>query len=261
MPGRLSDVPMLNIVIPMAGAGTRFVKAGYAVIKPLISIHGTPMIKLVIDNLRPSCAHRFIFVCQRAHNAAYGLKARLGAWAPGSVLVEIDGMTAGAACTVLAAKSFIDTDDPLMVANSDQFIESDVDDYLKCMDIQALDGLIMTMKSRDPKWSFALVDERGLVGRVAEKEVISDEATVGVYGFRAGKLFVSAAERMIRRDLRVNGEFYVAPTYNQMIEDGHRIGISNVGVEGAGMHGLGTPVDLKAFESLELSRRARDDQT
>jgi dTDP-glucose pyrophosphorylase len=244
----------LNIVIPMAGAGSRFATAGYADIKPLIPIHGTPMIKLVIDNLRPAHPHRFIFICQRAHVDAYDLRSQLSTWAPGSVLMQIDGLTEGAACTVLAAKTLIDNGDALMIANSDQFIDTDIDDFIGYMNA-GLDGLIMTMKASDPKWSFAVVDDLGWVSRVAEKEVISDDATVGIYAFSRGDGFVAAAERMIALNLRVNGEFYVAPVYNQMIDAGKQIGIWNVGAVGEGMYGLGTPTDLELFKRSPVSQR------
>lgn len=246
---------MLNIVIPMAGSGSRFAKAGYELPKPLIPVHGTPMVKVVIDNLQPEQAHCFIFICQKAHVTAYGLKEKLADWAPGSLLVEIDGLTQGAACTVLAAKALIDNDQPLMIANSDQYIDIDINAYLARIEKAKFDGLIMTMRANDPKWSFVALDGNSLVTRVVEKEVISDEATVGIYNFLHGNSFVRAAEAMIARDERVNGEFYVAPTYNQLIASGHRIGIYNIGSVTAGMYGLGTPDDLEAFLALPLSHR------
>ena len=106
---------MINIVIPMAGLGSRFSKAGYKDPKPLIPVLGTPMIKLVIDNLRPHVSHRFIFICQRAHINAYALENKLSQWAPGSLLIPLDGVTEGAACTVLAAAPYIDNDAALMI--------------------------------------------------------------------------------------------------------------------------------------------------
>lgn len=248
---------MLNIVIPMAGAGSRFAKEGYVDPKPLIPVHGIPMIQLVVQNLRPRTPHRFIFICQRAHVEAYGLRERLQAAAPGCAIVEIDGLTEGAACTVLAAKDLIDNDDPLMIANSDQYVDVDINEYLHAMDAQGLDGLIMTMTANDPKWSFVGLDAKRLVTRVVEKQVISDEATVGIYNFRHGSSFVAAAERMIANDERVNGEFYVAPAYNQLIASGHSIGIENVGSEGKGMYGLGIPADLKLFLAHPLSRTVK----
>ena len=247
---------MLNIVIPMAGAGSRFAQDGYVDPKPLISVHGQPMIKVVIDNLRPKCAHRFIFVCQAAHVAAYGLKEKLSAWAEGCSIIELDGLTEGAACTVLAAKALINNDDELMIANSDQYVDSDIDAYLAQMEMRGIDGLIMTMQSNDPKWSFVGLDDAGYATNVVEKEVISDEATVGIYNFRHGHDFVAAVESMMAANLRVNGEFYVAPAYNELINQGQQIGIHNIGFDGAGMHGLGIPSDLNAFLALPVSKHA-----
>ena len=246
---------MLNIVIPMAGAGSRFAQEGYKEPKPLITIRGSPMIKVVVDNLRPSQRHRFIFVCQKSHVSSYGLDKKLSTWAAGSTIVEVDGLTEGAACTVLAAKSLIDSDEPLMIANSDQYVDADINNYLNAIEKENLDGLIMTMRADDPKWSFVGLSDEGLVTRVIEKQVISNEATVGIYNFRHWCSFVAAAEAMISSDDRVNGEFYVAPTYNQLIASGQRVGIYNIGSVGAGMHGLGTPSDLESF--LVLSQPPR----
>lgn len=249
---------MLNIVIPMAGLGSRFAKAGYTTPKPLIPVHGVPMIRLVIENIRPQGAHRFIFICQRAHVAEYGLAERLAAWAPGSALIELDGLTEGAACTVLTARALIDSADPLMIANSDQYVDFSIDAYLADMAARGLDGLIMTMDADDPKWSFAGVDAAGIVTNVVEKQVISRHATVGIYNFRAGADFVRGADTMIAKDLRVNNEFYVAPVYNELIAKGARIGIHDIGAEGAGMYGLGIPADLEAFLALPLSHKATE---
>jgi len=247
---------VLNILIPMAGAGSRFAKAGYTDPKPLIKVKGVPMIRLVIENLRPNRPHRFIFICQNEHIARYGLLDKLSSWAPGCQVIGLDGLTQGAACTVLAAKSLIDNDEPLMIANCDQYVDVAIDDYLSEIDARNLDGLIMTMKASDPKWSFVEMNCEGLVTRVVEKEVISDEATVGIYNFAKGNHFVRAAELMISRGERVNGEFYVAPTYNQVIRDGARIGVYNIGEEANGMYGLGIPSDLELFMTLPVCERA-----
>jgi len=243
-----------NIVIPMAGAGSRFSQVGYTVPKPLIPIHGIPMIQLVINNLRPSCPHQFIFICQHSHVAQYHLQEKLNQWAPGSRLVEVDGLTEGAACTVLAAKEWINTDEPLMIANSDQYIDFDIDVYLNKMIQEKLDGLIMTMRAHDPKWSFVGLNEHQHVTRVVEKEVISDEATVGIYNFMRGSDFVAAAETMIQKNCRVNNEFYVAPVYNELIHLGKKIGIHNIGRDREGMYGLGTPDDLTYFSNLRIGK-------
>jgi dTDP-glucose pyrophosphorylase len=246
---------MLNIVIPMAGLGSRFARAGYRVPKPLIPVHGVPMIRLVIDNIRPRAPHRFIFVCQRAHDVEYDLRAKLQEWAPGCAVVPLDGLTEGAACTVLAARSLIDSEQPLMLANSDQYVDVAIDPYLESLATRRLDGLVMTMQASDPKWSYAAVNQAGLVTEVAEKRPISRNATVGIYNFARGSDFIWAAEAMIASGERVGGEFYVAPVYNRLVAAHARIGLYDIGSEGSGMHGLGIPEDLDIFLATELSRR------
>ncbi|MFC5430230.1 glycosyltransferase family 2 protein [Paraburkholderia denitrificans] len=247
---------MLNIVVPMAGAGSRFANAGYLDPKPLIQVRGVPMIAVVINNLKPSCEHRFIFVCQRSHIERFRLAEKLSAWAPGCEIVGLDGITQGAACTVLAAREHISEKDSLTIANSDQYVDIDIDDYLVEMERQNLDGLIMTMTADDPKWSFVGLSDEHLVNNVVEKQVISNEATVGIYNFRRGGDFLRAADAMIRKELLVNGEYYVAPVYNEMIAECASIGISNVGREGAGMYGLGIPADLERFLTLPVCELA-----
>jgi dTDP-glucose pyrophosphorylase len=246
----------LNIVIPMAGAGNRFLVKGYSTPKPLIEIDGVPMIRIVINNIVPSIPHRFIFVCQRSHNNEYGLVKLLESWVPGCIVLSIDGLSEGPASTVLAARDYIDTKDPLMITNSDQWIDTSVDDYLKAMYLDELDGYIMTMNASDPKWSFVEVGSRGLVTRVVEKEAISNQATVGVYNFRYGEDFVLATQNMIKKNLRVNNEFYVAPVFNELILRGARIGVYNIGSVGDGMHGLGTPEDLDLFVRQPVKLKA-----
>ena len=238
----------LNIVVPMAGRGSRFRDAGFTEPKPLIPVGGMPMIELVIRNLTPRQPHRFVFVCQQDHVDRYDLMERLRSWAPDCEVVGLEGYTDGAARTVLLTRDHIDSDDPLMIANSDQFVDYDINRYLGAMLAgRDLGGLIMTMQADDPKWSYVELTGAGLATRVVEKEVVSDCATVGIYNFRRGKDFVRAAEQMIHRDLRVNGECYVAPVYNLMIEEGARIGVHSVGTVGDGMYGLGTPDDLQMF--------------
>jgi len=245
--------PVLNIVIPMAGAGSRFASAGYADPKPLVRIHGVSMIRIVIDNLTPKEEHRFIFICRQAHLQAYDLRNQLERWAPGSAVIPIQDLTQGAACTVLRAKQLIDNNDALMIANSDQYVDVDINEYLRAMRASKLDGQIMTMKANDPKWSFIRMSDTGYVSTVVKKVVVSDEATTGIYNFSHGRDFVAAAESMIERELRVNGEFYVAPAYNLLIGAGAKVGYFNIGRQGSGMYGLGTPDDLNRFVALGIS--------
>ncbi|MBQ9306952.1 MAG: glycosyltransferase family 2 protein [Clostridia bacterium] len=240
---------MLNIVIPMAGRGSRFANAGYAQPKPLIDVYGHPMIAYVVKNITPKRPHRFIFVCQKEHLEAFALADTLHSMCGECEIVTIDHITEGAACTVLLAKQFIDSQDPLMIANSDQYVDTDINRYLDAMGDR--DGLIMTMPAEDPKWSYIRCDAQGLVTLVREKQVISHEATVGIYNYAHGADFVRYAEEMIAKDIRVGGEFYVAPVYNEMIAGGKRIGFHNVG---SSMYGLGIPEDLKAFMETEISK-------
>jgi dTDP-glucose pyrophosphorylase len=240
----------------MAGRGSRFAKEGYSLPKPLIPVHGVPMIRLVLENLRPATPHRFIFLCLREHVHKYGIDEKLRLWAGGCEIVFVDKVTEGAACTVLLSKDLINNNNPLMIANSDQWVDVDINPYLAVIDRDSLDGLIMTMRADDPKWSFVRLNSDGLVTEVVEKIVVSNEATVGIYNFRKGSDFVWAAEKMISQDLRVNGEFYVAPTYNELIGAGARIKPYSIGQENAGMYGLGIPSDLEGFMSMQVSLRA-----
>ncbi len=249
---------MLNIVIPMAGLGSRFAKAGYTFPKPLIPVHAVPMIEVVIKNLTPSSPHRFIFICQQEQIESYQLDTKLKHWAPGAEIITLSAVTQGAACTVLQAKLLLESDEPLMIANCDQYIDINIDDYLAVQEAQNLDGLIMTMEANDPKWSFVGFDDHGLVNRVVEKQVISDEATVGIYNFRRSREFVRAAESMIAQHKQVNGEYYVAPAYNELITEGKRVGIYSIGADRNGMYGLGTPADLEYFLSLDVSQQFRE---
>lgn len=237
---------MINIVIPMAGLGSRFVQAGYVQPKPLIPVLGRPMIELAVANLRPSIAHRFIFICQRAHEEQHGISALLRDIAPDCEIVLIDGITEGAACSVLLAETFIDNAQPLIIANCDQYVDIDIDAFYNRAIDPTVDGLIMTMPGDHPKWSYVRCGAAGWVEEVREKVVISNEATVGIYHFRKGADFVEAAHAMIARNERVNNEFYVAPVYNELIGQGGRIAAYDIG---NAMFGIGTPDDLQAFLS------------
>ncbi len=247
---------MLNIVLPIAGRGSRFASAGYTLPKPLIPVRNKPMIEVVVNNIKPKRSHRFIFLALKEHLDGFDLKNVLLRIAHDCSIIPVSQVTEGAACTVLLAREFIDGDSPLMVANSDQWVDIDISDYLDALDNKQADGLIMTMCANDPKWSYVGLDEAGYVNRVVEKEVISNEATVGIYNYRRGCDYVRAAEQMIAKNLRVNNEFYVAPAYNEMIGWGARIAIYNVGQEYNGMYGLGIPSDLKKFETLDVSFNA-----
>jgi len=231
----------LNVLIPMAGAGSRFEKAGYTFPKPLIEVNGKPMIQVVVENLNLDA--NFIFVVQKSHREKFNLDTLLNLIAPNCKIIETDGLTDGAACTALLAKSLIDNEQPLFFANSDQFVEWDSNEFMYKMQETNSDGGIVTFEATHPKWSFAKVNDLGLVTEVAEKNPISNIATVGYYFWKNGSDFVKYAEDMIAKDIKVNNEFYVCPVFNQAIEDGKKIRVFNT----KAMWGLGTPEDLNYY--------------
>lgn len=231
----------LNVLIPMAGAGSRFEAAGYTFPKPLIEVRGKPMIQVVVENLNIDA--KYIYIVQKSHYEKYNLDYLLRLITPRCEIVQIEGVTEGAACTTLLAKEFIDNEDSLVIANSDQFVEWNSGETLYSFMADSIDGGIVTFHATHPKWSFAKIDEDGIVTEVAEKKPISDIATVGIYFWKKGSDYVKFAEQMIQRDIRTNGEFYVCPVFNQAIDEGKKFRVRNI----EKMWGLGTPEDLNYF--------------
>ena len=231
----------LNVLIPMAGAGSRFAQQGYTFPKPLIEVEGKPMIEVVVTNLNIE-AH-YIFLVQKEHYEKYNLKYLLNLIAPGCDIIQLDGITEGAACTTLLAKDLINNDNPLVIANSDQYIEWNSNECMYAFGADEIDGGILTFEAHHPKWSYAKLGEDGFVSEVAEKQVISDNATCGVYYWKHGSDYVKYAEQMIDKNIRVNNEFYVCPVFNEAIADSKRFRIKTI----ERMWGIGTPEDLNYF--------------
>lgn len=232
----------MNVLIPMAGAGSRFESAGYTLPKPLIDVCGKPMIQRVVENLNVDA--KFVFLVQKAHEEKYQISQKLNSMNLDCSIVYVDGLTEGAACTALLAESFIDNDEPLLIANSDQYVEWDSQHFYYQLSSQKhVDASMLTFSSTHPKWSFASLDDDGYVNKVAEKEPISNIATVGVYYWRKGKDFVKYAKSMIQKNLRVNNEFYIAPVFNEAISDKKKVTTFEI----SKMWGLGTPEDLTYF--------------
>ena len=231
----------LNVLIPMAGAGSRFAQAGYTFPKPLIDVNGKPMIQVVVENLNIEA--NYIFIVQKDHYEKYNLKHLLNLIAPNCTIVQVEGLTEGAACTTLLAKEFINKDDPLVIANSDQFVEWNSNECLYAFTADGVDGGILTFEASHPKWSYAKIGDDGFVSEVAEKKPISTNATVGIYYWKRGSDYVKYAEQMIERNIRTNNEFYVCPVFNEAIEDDKKIRIKQI----PRMWGIGTPEDLNYF--------------
>lgn len=228
-----------NVLIPMAGLGSRFIEAGYKKPKPLIDINGVPMIKAVVDSL--GIDGNYIFIVQKEHSVKYHLLDVLDSIAPGCNIVELDGHTDGAARTALTASHLIDNDRPLIIANSDQIVKWQGQVFAKLVTDW---NVVALFEAEDPKWSFAKI-ENNLITEIAEKKVISNNASVGIYGWSKGSDYVKYARLMIARDIRTNNEFYIAPVYNGAIADGKKVHPFFV----EKMHGTGTPEDLTEYLS------------
>jgi beta-phosphoglucomutase-like phosphatase (HAD superfamily)/dTDP-glucose pyrophosphorylase len=232
----------LNVLIPMAGRGSRFATAGYTFPKPLIDVKGKPMIQWVVENV--GIKANYTFIAQQEHITKYSLPSLLNLISPGAKVVPVDGVTQGAACTALLASDVINNDNPLLILNSDQYLEWDPIQSLYLLENSGVDGAIFTFESTHPKWSYVR-REPGTTNivEVAEKKPISHDATCGVYWWRHGKDFVKYVNQMIEADDRTLGEFYICPAYNYAINDGKKISAVPV----RAMHGLGTPEDLAEF--------------
>lgn len=237
----------VNIVIPAAGQGKRFAEVGYQHPKPLIDVGGRPMIDWVLDNFEKF--GRKIVLMQRDHIEKYCARDILQYNNLATLILPVDGLTEGAACSVLLAKYLINNNNELIIANSDQYLEyiqnSIITKFITRSRTLGVDGAILTFKSDNPKWSYVKCDERGFALEVAEKKVISDQATVGIYYYKKGKEFVKYAEQMIDKNIRTNNEFYVCPIFNEYIADGKKI--RTYEISEIAMHGLGTPEDLELF--------------
>lgn len=231
----------LNVLIPMAGTGSRFTDAGYVFPKPLIDVDGMPMIQAVVNSLGINAT--YTYVVQEEHFNKYSLDYLLNAITPNCNIIKINGITEGAAITCLLASDYINNSNPLIIANSDQIIKWNSRNFLYTMYSKNADGGIATFRSSHPKWSYAKTDNNGIVLEVAEKKPISDNATVGIYYWKRGSDFVKYANQMIDKNVRVNNEFYVCPVFNEAIQDGKNIYAFPVDK----MWGIGTPEDLNYY--------------
>jgi NDP-sugar pyrophosphorylase family protein len=233
----------MKILIPMAGEGSRFAKEGYTFPKPLIDVEGKPMIQSVVENLDFDAT--YIFLVRKEHLVKYnGLRTTLERITNGkSKIVEVDGLTEGAACTTLLAKDLINNDEELLIANSDQIVEYSAENFKLLKSFTNVDGIIFTFNAVHPKWSFVKTNSRGIITELQEKNPISNIATCGIYWYRKGNEFVKYTEQMISKNFKVNNEFYVAPVYNEYIQEGKTLLPFYVDK----MYGIGTPEDLNTY--------------
>jgi len=228
----------------MAGEGSRFKKEGYTFPKPLIDVNGKPMIQCVVENLDFDA--EYIFLVRKEHLEEYEISSLLDVITNGrSTVVVVDELTEGAACTALLAEKYIDNDEELLIANSDQVIEYSKENFNTLRRFASIHALVYTFNAVHPKWSFVKVNSRGVATEVAEKNPISDIATCGIYYYKKGSDFVRYARQMIEKDIRVNNEFYICPVYNELIQDNKTL----IPYFVHKMHGLGTPEDLNKYLS------------
>jgi dTDP-glucose pyrophosphorylase len=234
----------LNILIPMAGNGSRFIEKGYKNPKPLIDVFQKPMIEWVVSNFSSNLDIKFNFICRSEHEEKYEISKTLKRITKNNCnIVFVKDLTEGAACTTLLAESYIDNSQNLIIANSDQFVEWSFENFYH--QAKNHDASILTFFSQEKKWSYAKLNENNLVEQVAEKKVISDHATVGIYFWQHGSDYVKYAKQMISKNIRVNNEFYVCPVFNEAIEDEKKISVFDI--EKTKMWGLGVPEDLEIF--------------
>lgn len=233
----------MNVVIPMAGLGSRLPPETYGTIKPLIPINGIPMIKLVVESLDLDGHHIFIYL-----NDQYSdhLEKVLHEIDKPTTLIRIERLSRGPADTCLAAKELINNDDELVIANSDQITWWNSQQFINSARTTGLDGALVTYSSTSDRNSFARVSQGGRVTEVREKMVISSIALSGIHYWRRGRDFVSSAETMIRNNQYEHGEFYVGPTYNLLIEAGRSIGIHHIAE--FQHNSVGVPDDLERYK-------------
>ncbi len=232
----------MNIVIPMAGVGSRFKKVGWDVPKPMIDIFGKSMIKWAVDSL--GLEGNYIFIIQKEHSnkGLYGFLKKLY---PNCVVLVIDYITQGPASSCLLAELYINTNEPLVIANCDQIMYWDVCKFIKQINKNLYDGIVVTYPSNVERNSYISIDSKGYGIKLAEKEVISNYSLNGIHFWKKGKDFVNSAKEMIREGDMCNDEFYISKTYNYMIRNGKKIGVHNI--DKTEHHAVGTPNDLILF--------------
>jgi UDP-N-acetylglucosamine diphosphorylase / glucose-1-phosphate thymidylyltransferase / UDP-N-acetylgalactosamine diphosphorylase / glucosamine-1-phosphate N-acetyltransferase / galactosamine-1-phosphate N-acetyltransferase len=235
---------MINVIIPMAGLGSRFSNHGYKIAKPFIPVLGKPMIQNVVENLNLD-ANYYLILRKEHYELHQDIIKEIQANNSKINFIIISKVTEGPLSTCLFAHKYINNDHPLLIANSDQIIDISFDHFVFDAMQKEVDGSILTFFDKNPKWSYVELDDQKLVIRAVEKQVISNYATAGVYFFKKGKQFLDASIDLIINNDRVNNEFYVCPVYNYMIKNRLKIGIYNINQ--SKMHGIGTPEDLNDY--------------
>lgn len=237
----------LQVVMPMAGMGSRFASAGWTVPKPLINVGGMPMFERALSSLDGlPLRRRVVLVVQQAHIDEHGIDTAAATALPGVITVAVPALTRGAAETALAAATVLDPEDPLVVMDCDLWFSSKSYNEMvvsAAADPESIAGGLLTFTSRDPRYSYA--ETRGdLVVRTAEKVAISDHAITGAYFFSKARYFIEAAQAQVASPLEGEPEYYLSSVYNALIKSGRRVSWSSVD----SFASFGTPEELAAFE-------------
>lgn len=226
----------------------------------MVKIFDRSLWEIVTRNLKVhNISLRFIYVCRDEDCRQHSLDQNILSHNPFADLIRLKEVTDGAARSALMARERLDLNRPLLIANSDQFFTASFGNFFERTLDPSLDGLIMSMKASGPKWSYIHADDGERVTLVKEKVEISQQATVGLYYFKRARDFVEAAESMIRKDIRTNNEFYLAPVYNELIEKNKNIFHISFGEHGKDVFGLGTTEDIMAFQALGQSQKMIED--
>lgn len=237
----------VHLVLPAAGLGSRFRDVGEVTPKPLIKVFDIPMILWVLLNFPLVESDKVWIVGQRKDELPSELAAFLKFLPFEIEFLEIDGVTEGPASTVALVLDKLPDSDALIVANTDQYVFEDLTGFVGEVRAGKSSGQILTMVAHSNAWSYVGRDEVGEINLVVEKVQISDEATVGVYGWSSSKYAKASFKDTFENNVRTNNEFYVAPTYNFLIKNSQKIVSILIGDHGLAVHGLGIPQDLEDF--------------
>ena len=235
----------MKVVIPMAGAGSRFAKQGNLTPKPLITVQGKTLIEHAIESFDVDA--QFVFVTRRYSDTAHNtqLSNILSKLRPEHKEIQLSQMSQGASDSVLAAECLINNTEPLVVYNCDQIFNWDPKEFITWAKQQDCDGAVVLHKSSDPKHSYAVLNNNKIT-RIVEKQAVSHHALVGFHYWKRGSDFVASAHKL-KAEFRTSGrpECYVSETYNYLIEQGAHIAPYHVAPHV--YVPLGTPEDVATY--------------
>lgn len=246
----------MQLVVPMAGLGARFVEAGYDIPKPLLPVSGKPMVVRAVESV-PGVT-RAIFLCLAEHLRDFPVQSQLEEHFPGCVIVPVEGLTEGQACTVRLAAPHLDPDRPVTVAACDNTHVYDPAAFEKLAGDDAIDGIIWTYRG-DPQvlihpqaHGWVRVESGIEVASVSPKVAISacglaDHVVSGWFTFRSAGMMIEGIDRLVASGARVNGEFYMDSVPNFLLRSGRRI----VVFETDKYIGWGTPGHYRSYQLWE----------